>query len=91
MNRAIATINRLEKEKNLTINQLSTFRKPKQNKPPKIFNGVTIHFKLSSKTKAKLQHRADINTNGNLSAYLRNIIKEDLKWKVQHIEHFGGS
>jgi len=81
MNRAIATIHKLEKKKNVNIVQFVKFRNPKKQHTEKMLNGVDITFKLPAKWRDCLQTKANMHTNGNLSAYLRKIIRDDLKYK----------
>jgi hypothetical protein len=82
MNRAIATIHRLEKEQAFTIKQHTKFRCPKPKyKPDKIKSGIEIHFKVPINWRNKLQEKANKNTKGNLSEYLRILVQKDIKYK----------
>ena len=79
MNRAIATIHKLEKQ--ITVSQFTKFKNPKKQYKEKMLNGIDITFKLPAKLRGCLQTKADMHANGNLSAYLRKIIHNDLKYK----------
>jgi hypothetical protein len=81
-NRALSTLKRLKKEKDFEVSQHTKFRYPKQNyKPPKLLNVTHIDFCLPSIWRNKMQQKADTQTKGNLSAYIRTLIAKDLKVK----------
>ena len=83
MNRAIATLNKLEKE--IIVSQFTKFRNSKKQHKEKMLNGIDVTFKLPAKWRRSLQTKANMHTNGNLSAYLRKIVHNDLKYKKEII------